>query len=246
MGRFISIFVFCVQLPVNFFLLHNLLSNRYPRHHLTDHEPQFSYHSTPTLNRYIKLSVSKIIAPITLGIGYERRWVGGKPETGTPWAVIGIKKPASNKWLLGSNLQLWRKNHDEGDNAYGKAMNLNAKRKSGLGSIRFGIALAREDAKIENWRSVTPSIFYSTKFQRGLKLNAMVVWARKLYKKENALFGIRRDDRTVSFVISVSHRTLSRNGYLPEATFEWNRIRSNINLYDRKTQQVRIGLTRIF
>ena len=55
-----------------------------------------------------------------------------------------------------------------------------------------------------------------------------------------------REDRILGTGLSVSHRSLSWGGYLPELGLSWRRTTSNIPLYERKLLTLQVGLRRLF
>ena len=69
---------------------------------------------------------------------------------------------------------------------------------------------------------------------------------RTEFDEEEPLFLTRRDDRTHSIHMTVSHRGLAWEGYLPELTLSWSETSSSIPLYDRELPMVRVGLRRLF
>ena len=46
--------------------------------------------------------------------------------------------------------------------------------------------------------------------------------------------------------VTLSHRALAWEGYLPELILDWSRTRSTIPLYDRETRTLRVGVRRLF
>ena len=63
---------------------------------------------------------------------------------------------------------------------------------------------------------------------------------------EEPLFLKRREEQTHDVSLTVSHRALAWEGYLPELALNWYRTRSNIPIYDREVRTLRLGLRQLF
>ena len=66
------------------------------------------------------------------------------------------------------------------------------------------------------------------------------------FDEADGVFLTRREDRTRSAGLMLSHRKVSWEGYQPVLMFDWSRTDSNVPLYDRKLLSFRIGLRRLF
>ena len=69
---------------------------------------------------------------------------------------------------------------------------------------------------------------------------------RTTFAGVNPWFDTRREGRTRSFSLTVSHRKLAWEGYMPELTLSRSRTASSIPLYDRNVRAVRLGVRRLF
>ena len=77
-------------------------------------------------------------------------------------------------------------------------------------------------------------------------MEARTTLVRTRFDAEEWLFRTRRRDRTVEAGVTLSHRALAWEGYLPELILDWSRTRSTIPLYDRETRTLRVGVRRLF
>ena len=119
-------------------------------------------------------------------------------------------------------------------------------RRSGLAD--GGAKASRETAESRalRWRSREASLRYAADVGRDWRVSARGALARTKFDAEEWLFRARREDRTAEAELTLSHRALAWEGYLPELILGWSRTRSSIPLYDRAARTARIGVRRLF
>ena len=183
--------------------------------------------------------------------GAERRLRGGDGYATSLWTGLGVRQTFTRNWNAGVSTRLWATRYDGRDedaDPVGRSLGLKVRRGIGPGWLTVGGSLSRETPNTRSlrWTSRTIYVAYAADVGRGWNLSLRGSLSRSRFDDEHALFRVRRDDRTTGAGLTVSHRSLSWEGYLPEFTLSWRRTTSNIPVYERKLRSVRVGLRRLF
>ena len=183
--------------------------------------------------------------------GAERRLRGGDGYATSLWTGLGVRQTFTRNWNAGVSTRLWATRYDgrdENADPVGRSLGLRVRRGVGPGWLTVGGRLSRETPNTRSlrWTSRTISVAYAADVGRGWNLSLRGSLSRTRFDDEHALFRVRREDRTYGAGLTVSHRSLSWEGYLPEFTLSWRRTTSNIPVYERKLRSVRVGLRRLF
>ena len=184
-------------------------------------------------------------------VGVERRWRGGDPYAGGLWAGLGAEQAISRDWRIGVLSRVWITRYDEGEQdaePWGRSLDLHVSRRVGPGWLTAGGKISRETAVLRRLRlrSREASLRYAADIGRDWNASVRLGLAETQFDAEEPLFLKRRGDRTREIGLTVSHRGLSWEGYLPELTVNWSRTDSSIPLYDRDLRTLRLGLRRLF
>ena len=183
-------------------------------------------------------------------LGVERRWRGGEGYAKGLWAGLGLEQAVARDWRLGAFPRVWTTRYDRARDAkpWGRSLALYASRRAGPGWLTAGAKAAREtaEARALRWRSREASLRYTADVGQDWRVEARTTLVRTRFDAEEWLFRTRRRDRTVEAGLTLSHRALAWEGYLPELILDWSRTRSTIPLYDRETRTLRVGVRRLF
>ena len=184
-------------------------------------------------------------------VGAERRLRGGDGYATSLWTGLGLRQTFSPDWNAGLFTRLWTTRYDGEDEAadpIGRSVALRVRHGIGPGWLTVGGKLSRGEPETRSlrWTSRTLSLAYAADLGRGLHLSLRGSLTRTLFDGAHSLFRVRRDDRSYGAGLTVSHRSLSWEGYLPELTVSWRRTTSNIPVYERKLRSVQVGLRRLF
>ena len=183
-------------------------------------------------------------------LGVERRWRGGEDYAKGLWAGLGLEQAVARDWRVGAFPRVWTTRYDRARDAkpWGRSLGVYASRRTGPGWLTAGAKAARETAKERalRWRSREASLRYTADVGRDWHVSARAALARTRFDAEEWLFRTRREDRTVEAGLTLSHRALAWEGYLPELILDWSRTRSTIPLYDRTARTLRVGVRRLF
>ncbi len=183
-------------------------------------------------------------------LGVERRWRGGEGYAKGLWAGLGLEQAVARDWRLGVLPRVWTTRYDRarGEKPRGRSLALHVARRVGPGWLTAGAKAARETAKARtrSWTSREASLRYAADVGRDWQVSLRAALARTRFDAEEWLFRARREDRAREVGLTLSHRKLAWEGYLPELTLGWSRTRSSIPLYDRTARTVRIGVRRLF
>ena len=188
---------------------------------------------------------------IRADLGAERRWRGGDAYAASLWARLGAEQAINDDWRIGGSVLLWFSRYDgEGRdrNPHGRSLGLHVGRRIGSGWLTAGGTLSREKprSRSRRWTSYEASLSYAANLGRDWRLSARSRLAETTFGAADPVFLTRRQDRTRGLDLTVSHRSLAWEGYLPEITLSWARTTSSIELYDRELRSVRVGLRRLF
>ena len=184
-------------------------------------------------------------------VGAERRWRGGDGYATSLWTGLGVRQTFTRNWNAGVFTRLWTTRYEDEDadvDPLGRSVAVKVRRGIGPGWLTVGGTLARETPKIRRlrWTSRALSFAYAADLGRGWNLSLRGSLSGTRFDGEHRLFGVRRDDRSHGAGLTVSHRSLSWEGYLPELTVSWRRTASNIPVYERKLLSMRVALRRLF
>ena len=118
----------------------------------------------------------------------------------------------------------------------------------GPGWLTAGATLARERPAAAGlrWRSRGLSLSYAVNVGEDWSGSVRLGLSEARFEKADAAFLVRRQDRTRSLGLTLSHRRVAWEGYQPVLTLDGSRTDSTIPLYDRTLLQVRVGLHRLF
>ena len=184
-------------------------------------------------------------------IGYEKRWQGGDPYSGSAWIRFSARQSLPGHWALGGYVRYWDTQYSEGSSRLepkGQAFNLYAERTFQSARMTAGWTFSTEhpDLSTQRWKSHQGMLAYETVFGLNWHVSAVATLSEIRYKGEELLFERRRKDQHRNLRVTVSNRALSWNGYLPELTFGLAETKSNIDLYDRDNFTTRLGLQKLF
>ncbi len=181
----------------------------------------------------------------------ERRWQGGSAYATNLWGGLGLDQGLDPDWRVGVAPRIWTTYHDgqPGEvDPLGRSLALSVSRRAGPGWLTAGATLARErpEAPGLRWRSRGLSLTYAADIGEDWSGSVRVGLSEARFDEKDAAFLTRREDRTRSLGVTLSHRKVSWEGYQPELILDWSRSDSTIALYDRKLLQARLGLRRLF
>ena len=184
-------------------------------------------------------------------VGVERRWRGGDGYATNLWAGLGLDQALDAEWRAGVAPRLWITRHDSEPGEVdptGRSLRLSVSRRAGPGWLTLGGTLARESAERRsvNWRSRGLSVEYAAEVAENWSGSVRLGLSAARFDETDAVFLTRREDRTRSASLTLSHRKLSWEGYQPVLMVDWSRTDSNVALYDRKLLSFRLGLRRLF
>ena len=205
----------------------------------------------PRLGYTVRIAGRERPGQIRADLGAERRWRGGDPYASSLWARLGAEQAITGDWRIGGSLRLWITRYDgeSGDlNPDGRSLGLHVGRRIGPGWLTVGGTLSREEARSRSrrWTSHGAWLAYAAEFGRDWRVSARSRLAETTFGAADPVFLVRREDRTRGLDLTVSHRSLAWEGYLPEVTLSWSRTESAIELYDSELRSVRVGLRRLF
>ncbi len=184
-------------------------------------------------------------------LGVERRWRGGDAYAASLWAGVGVDQAVAGDWRAASSTRFWTTRHDaarDDTDPHGRSLGLRVSRRIGPGWLTAGGTLSREAPKRQNlrWTSREASLAWAGYFGRDRALSIRARLAETRFDGKQPLFLTRREDRTRGLGLTLSHRALAWEGYLPEITLNWTRTASTLPLYDRELRTLRLGLRRLF
>lgn len=182
-------------------------------------------------------------------IGAERRWRGGEGYARRLWAGVGAEQTLAPGWRASVSPRIWITRYDGGGGKpRGASLDLFAARRAGPGWLTAGARLSRETSRLRarRWRSRAASLGYAADFGPNWSAALRAAYTRTRFDAEQWLFRARREDRAREASLTLSHRALAWDGYLPELIAEWSRVDSNIPLYDREIRTLRLNLRRLF
>ncbi|MDE0301727.1 MAG: surface lipoprotein assembly modifier [Gammaproteobacteria bacterium] len=184
-------------------------------------------------------------------IGYEKRWQGGDPYSGSAWIRFSARQSLPGHWALGGYVRYWDTQYSEGSSRLepkGQAFNLYTERTFQSARVTAGWTFSTEhpDLSTQRWKSHQGMLAYETVFGLNWHVSAVAMLSEIRYKGAELLFQRRRKDQHRNLHVTFSNRALSWNGYLPELTLGLTETKSNIDLYDRDSLTLRLGLQKLF
>ena len=184
-------------------------------------------------------------------VGYEKRWRGGDPYSGSAWVRLSARQSLPRHWALGGYVRYWKTRYSEGSSRLdpkGQAFNLYAERTFRSARVTAGWTFSAEhpDLSTQRWKSHQGMLAYETVFGLNWHVSAVAALSENRYKGFDPIFQRRRKDQHRNLHVTVSNRSLSWNGYLPEVTIGMTETKSNIDLYDRDNFTLRLGLQKLF
>ena len=205
----------------------------------------------PRLGYTARIAGREQPAQVRADVGAGRRWRGGDPYAASLWARLGVEQAITGDWRIGGSFRLWitRYEGERGDlDPDGRSLGLHVGRRIGYGWLTAGGMLSREKTRSRSrrWTSYEASLAYAAEFAREWRLSARSRLSETTFGAVDPVFLTRREDRTLGLDLTISHRSLAWEGYLPEITLSWSRTESAIALYDRELRSVRVGLRRLF
>ena len=152
---------------------------------------------------------------------------------------------------MGITPRIWTTYHDDqpGEvDPVGWSLALSVLRRAGPGWLTLGGTLARErpEARGLRWRSRGLDLAYAADIGEDWSGSVRLGLSTARFDETDAAFLTRREDRTRSVGLTLSHRKVSWEGYQPVLVLDWSRTDSTIQLYDRKLLSFRVGLHRLF
>jgi len=184
-------------------------------------------------------------------IGYEKRWRGGDPYSGSAWTRLSARQNLPGHWTLGGYVRYWDTQYSEGSSRLepkGQALNLYAERVFQNARVTAGWTVSTEhpDDPRQRWKSHQGMLAYETVFGLNWHVSTVATLSENRYKGVDPIFQRRRKDQHRNLHITASNRALSWNGYLPEVTLGMTETKSNIDLYDRDNVTLRLGFQKLF
>ena len=218
----------------------------------SEHNPTWASLSTgPRVGYVVDIAGRRRSGVVRANVGAERRWRGGDAYAASLWAGLGVDQAITGVWRAGSFARLWTTRYDgeSGDvHPHGRSLGLHVSRRIGTGWLTVGGTLSRERPERQSlrWKGREASLGYTADFGRDWHMSVRASLIETDFDADHPLFLKRREDRTRRLGLTVSHRALAWEGYLPEITLSWARTTSTIPLYDRELRILRVGLRRLF
>ena len=183
--------------------------------------------------------------------GAERRWRGGDGYALSLWGGLGLEQAIPGDLRLALSTRQWSTRYDQGErerDPRGRSLGLQVTRRVGPGHLIAGGTFSRETPERRDlrWTSREASLGYVAELGRGFRLSLRVHRIGTRFAGEHPWFRKRRKERTRGLGVTISHRSITWKGYLPELSLDWTQTRSNIPLYDRQSRTLRLGLRRLF
>lgn len=188
---------------------------------------------------------------LAVDLGAERRFRDGSGYATNLWTGLALDQALDEDWRVGITPRVWTTFQDgqPGEvDPLGRSIGLFVSHRLGPGWLSLSGTLAREtaDRSSLNWRSGGLSVTYAADVGEDWSGSVRLGMSEARFDEPDGVFLTRREDRTRSAGLSLSHREVSWNGYQPVLMFDWSRTDSNVPLYDRTVASVRVGLNRLF
>ncbi len=210
-----------------------------------------NFSTGPQLYYTMDLAGEMLPGQVGADIGYEKRWRGGDPYSGSAWVRLSARQYLSTRWLAGGYVRYWDTSYSEISSELdpkGQALNLYVERVFQRARMTVGWTVSTEhpDRASQRWKSHQGMLGYETLIGLNWRVSAVATLAENRYKGVDVLFQKRREERHRNFHVTVSNRALSWGGYLPELTFGLTETKSNIDLYDRDNFTIRLNFQKLF
>lgn len=188
---------------------------------------------------------------LSADVGVERRWWGGSGFATSVWTQLGVDQVWDVNWRAGLAPRVWLTRYDRLPRAFeptGASLDLFVSRRVGPGWLTARSTLARETPteRTLRWWSYGLNLAYTATVGKDWNGSLSVGLTELPFDGEDAAFLRRRRDRVRTVGLTLSHRQISWEGYLPVLILNWSRAGSNIPLYEREFLSARIGLQRLF
>ena len=193
-----------------------------------------------------------LFGQVNIDIGVRKQWHGGDGHSHTGWVGLGVDQSLAPDWRLGAYVSRWVTGYNEDDAAAieptGQSLYLGVSRRVGPGWLTLGGRFSGEHTKRENrrWAGREGSLSYRASLWRDLSVSARASLGDREYEGKEALVQEQRKDDTYGLDLTLSHRAVSFEGFLPELILAWSKTASSIVLYDRTTRTARLGMRRLF
>ena len=188
---------------------------------------------------------------LAVDLGLERRFRDGSGNATNLWTGLALDQALDEDWRVGITPRVWTTFNDGQPSEVdplGRSLGLFVSHRKGPGWLSLSGTLAREtaDQSSLNWRSGGLNLEYAADVGEDWSGSVRLGMSTARFDEADGAFLTRREDRTRSAGLSLSHREVSWNGYQPVLMFDWSRTDSNVPLYDRTVTSVRVGLNRLF
>lgn len=211
----------------------------------------FNFSTGPRLHYLMDFAGHKLPGQVGADIGYEKRWQGGDPYSGSAWIRFSVRQHLSERWSAGGYVRYWDTRYSEVSSHLepkGQALNLYAERVFQNARVTAGWTVSTEhpDDLRQRWKSHQGMLGYEAVFDLNWHVSVVATLSENRYKGSDPIFFRRRKDQHRNLHVTVSNRALSWNGYLPEVTLGLTETKSNIDLYDRDNLTLRLGFQKLF
>ena len=196
------------------------------------------------------------LGQLAVDIGVERRWWGGRGYATNLWTGLALDQALDADWRAGIVPRIWTTRYDNQPDEVdpvGGSLAFSVSRRAALGALgpgwlTVGATLARErpEAPSLRWRSRGLNLRYAVDVGEDWSGSVRLGLSEARFDEADAAFFVRREDRTQTLGLSLSHRRVAWEGYQPVLMIDGLRTDSTIPLYDRTLLQVRVGLHRLF
>ena len=205
----------------------------------------------PQLHYLMDFAGHKLPGLVSADVGYEKRWQGGDPYSGSAWVRFSVRQHLPERWSVGGYVRYWDTRYSEASSQLepkGQALNLYAERVFQNARVTAGWTVSTEhpDDPRQRWKSHQGMLAYETVFGLNWHVSTVATLSENRYKGADPIFQRRRKDQHRNLHITVSNRAFSWNGYLPEVTLGMTETKSNIDLYDRDNVTLRLGFQKLF
>ena len=205
----------------------------------------------PHWHYHLESSGRNLPGQTSVDVGYEKRWRGGDPYSGSAWVRISARQHLPGQWAVGGYVRYWDTRYSEAPDRLdpkGHALDLYAVRTFRDARVTAGWTISSEhsDQITQRWKSHQGRLGYETVFGLNWHVSIVAMLAETRHKGVDAIFQSRRKDWYRNLHVTVSNRALAWNGYLPEITFGASETKSNISLYDRDNFTLRLSVRKLF
>ena len=205
----------------------------------------------PRIGYALPLGGRPLPGRLALDVGLERRFRGDGDHATNLWTGLALDQALDEDWRVGAAPRVWTTFNDGQPSEVdplGRSLGLFVSHRAGPGWLTLAGTLARETADRSDldWRSRGLSLEYAADVGEDWSGSVRLGLSAARFDEADGVFLTRREDRTRSAGLTLSHRKLSWEGYQPVLMLDWSRTDSNVPLYDRKLLSLRVGLRRLF